>query len=232
MEAQKAESRTSQTADGRWQIGRRILCALCSLLLLSGATGSGAGAEIIDRVLAVVAGNLITLSDANAVIDLHLMAFEEGADQIRQILPRLIDRALMLAEVERYAPPEPDADAVNRQVVTARARFPTAQAFEAALARVGFDERHLREMLRQDLRIVAYLDQRFTVQTPTDDELQRFYGEHPQRFTEHGSLTPFDQARPRILEAATTERRERLVHDWVEGLRRRAEIIDLSATAR
>ncbi len=221
-----------QIADCRLQIGRGSLCALCALLLVLGAARRSAGAEIIDRVLAVVAGTLITLSDVNAVIDLHLMVVEEGADPIRQILPRLIDRALMLAEVERYAPPEPDADAVSRQLATVRTRFPTAQAFEASLAGVGFDERHLRETLRQDLRILAYLDQRFTVQPPTDDDLGRFYREHPQRFTENGRLTPFDQARPRILEAATTERRQRLVDDWVDGLRRRAEIIDLSATAR
>jgi hypothetical protein len=214
------------------QIGRGVLCALCGLLLVLGAERRRAGAEIIDRVLAVVAGNLITLSDVNAVIDLHLMIIDEGADPIRQILPRLVDRALMLAEVERYAPPEPDADAVNRQLGAVRARFPTAQAFETTLARVGFDERHLRETLRQDLRIVAYLDQRFTVQPPTDDDLGRYYRAHPQRFTENERLTPFNQARPRVLEAATTERRQRLVDDWVNGLRRRAEIIDLSATAR
>ena len=35
-------------------------------------------------------------------------------------------------------------------------------ALDAALARSGIDEKHLRETLRQDLRIRAYLDQRFT----------------------------------------------------------------------
>ena len=43
-----------------------------------------------------------------------------------------------------------------------RARFPSPAAFDAALARSGIDEKHLRETLRQDLRIRAYLDQRFT----------------------------------------------------------------------
>lgn len=219
-------------SNDKWQIRRSLLCVLSGLLFVLGAERRSAGAEIIDRVLAVVAETLITLSDVNAVIDLHLMIVDEGADPIRQILPRLIDRALMLFEVERYAPPEPDADAVSWHLAAVRARFPTAQVFEAILARVGFDERHLRETLRQDLRILAYLDQRFTVQIPTDDDLGRYYREHPQRFTESGRLTPFAEARPRVLEAATTERRQRLVDEWVNGLRQRAEIIDLSTTAR
>jgi hypothetical protein len=43
-----------------------------------------------------------------------------------------------------------------------RQRFPSPAAFEAALARSGIDEQHLRETLRQDLRMRAYLDQRFS----------------------------------------------------------------------
>jgi hypothetical protein len=137
----------------------------------------------------------------------------------------------MLAEVDRYSPPEPPAAAIDRQVAAVRARFPTSEAFDLALARVGFDERHLRETLRQDLRLVAYLDQRFTVRPPTEEELQRYYNEHSQRFTENGRLTPYDQSRSRVVDAATADLRQQLVGEWVAGLRRRSDIIDLSSTA-
>ena len=204
----------------------RLACVAACFLLAVGASRSGRAAEIIDRVLAVVSGDLIMLSDVNAAKDLHLVAVDEGVDPIRGILPRLIDRALILAEVERYAPPEPGADALDRRVQAVRAIFATGQAFDVALERVGFDEQRLRERLRQDLRILAYLDQRFTVQTPTDDDLGRYYREHPQAFMEDGKALSFEQARPRISEAATAERRQRLVDEWVAGLRRRAEIVE------
>jgi hypothetical protein len=42
-----------------------------------------------------------------------------------------------------------------------RNRFASPDAFNAALARSGIDEQHLRETLRQNLRMAAYLDQRF-----------------------------------------------------------------------
>src|SRR5437588_8159692 len=61
-----------------------------------------ASAETIDRVLAVVAGQVIMLTDVIAARDLGLVT-PEGADPIRGVLARLIDRELVLAEVERYA---------------------------------------------------------------------------------------------------------------------------------
>jgi hypothetical protein len=121
-----------------------------------------ARAETIDRVLAVVAGQLITLSDVTAARDLGLESAGGAADPVRAVLTKLIDRELVLAEVDRYAPPEPTTEAVDREVERVRARFPSPDAFNAALARSGIDENHLRETLRQNLRMAAYLDQRFT----------------------------------------------------------------------
>jgi hypothetical protein len=121
-----------------------------------------ASAEMIDRVLAVVSGQLITLSDVTAARDLGLARADGAPDPVRAILSKLIDRELILAEVDRYAPPEPTAAAVSQAVEEVRARFPSPAAFDAALARSGIDERHLRETLRQDLRTRSYLDQRFS----------------------------------------------------------------------
>ena len=141
-------------------------CLLGVLLIMLSARASG---ETIDRVLAVVAGQLITLSDVTAARDLGLERADGAPDPIRAILSKLIDRGLILAEVDRYAPPEPAAAAVSERVEQVRARFPSPAAFDAALARSGVDQRHLRETLRQELRILAYLDQRF----PAADDRRR-----------------------------------------------------------
>ena len=160
------------------------LRGVCLLLLIA----VPARAEIIDRVLAVVGGQLITLSDVTAARDLRLVPPEQTADPIRAILSKLIDRELVLAEVERYAPPEPTAEAVDVEVRRVRARFDSDAAFDAALTRSGMDEKHLRETLREDLRIRAYLDQRFS---------------------------------------AASDRRDEAMAEWLTGLRRRGDVIDL-----
>ena len=200
---------------------------LVCVLILAGGFPAVAASEIIDRVLAVAAGNLIMLSDVTAALEFGLVGPGPAPDPVRDTLSRLIDRAIILAEVERYAPPEPDADAVDRELQAVRSGFASPEAFDQALARAGVNEKHLRETLRQNLRIRAYLDQRFTVASPTDEEVGRYYREHQQEFSRDGAIVPFDQARQGVVQAIRTERRRMLVDDWVAGLRRRAEIVDM-----
>ena len=150
-----------------------------------------ASAETVDRVLAVVAGQLIMLSDVTAVRALGIIEPSAGADPIGSVLSRLIDRELMLAEVDRYAPPEPEAPEIDKEVAAVRARFPSQQAFDEVLARSGYDVTHVREIERQNLRLRAYLDQRFTV--PDNDGA----------------------------------RRQSLIDEWVIGLRRRTQVVNL-----
>ena len=67
-------------------------------------------------------------------------------------------------------PPEPESANIDREVAVVRARFPSQKAFDDVLARAGFDLGHVREIVRQNLRLKAYLDQRFAVAT---DEQRR-----------------------------------------------------------
>src|SRR5438477_2626347 len=90
-------------------------------------------AETIDRVLAVVAGQLIMLSDVVAIRDLGIVTATSGGDPVGSVLGKLIDRELMLVEVDRYAPPEPETAEVDRELAAVRARFPSEKAFGEAL---------------------------------------------------------------------------------------------------
>jgi hypothetical protein len=204
-----------QIANCRLQIG----VALIALLL-----SASPGAEVLDRVLAVVSGDLILLSDVRAARAFGFVTIE-GADPDGQALARLIDRALILAEVERFAPPEPEAAAVDKGVAAVRQlKFASDDAFAAALTQAGIEERHLREYVRQDLRMNAYLDQRFTSVPPADEEVGRYYREHPDLYTRDGVLLPFETARPEIARLLSAQSRGALVQDWVNGLRRRADV--------
>ena len=146
----------------------KIALVLVGVLTLG--VGSARADEVIDRVFAVVAGDLIMQSDVRAARELGLVAAGNAADPDRAVLAQLIDRALILDEVERYAPPEPSAEMLDRAFADVRARFSSAAAFATALNRAGFDEGQLRALLRQNLRIQSYLDQRFSGETPERGE--------------------------------------------------------------
>jgi len=172
----------------REPVSERSRAAAWGCVLVVSLFAAAPRAEILDRVLAVVSGRLIMLSDVTAARDLRLVPVAQAGDPIRDVLTKLIDRELVLVEVDRYAPPEPAAAAVDEEVARVRARFASQAELDAALARSGLDTQHLRETLRQDLRMRAYLDQRF---------------------------------------AGAGDRRQALVDEWMAGLRRRGDVMDL-----
>ncbi len=178
-------------------------------------------AEVIDRVLATVGSQVITLSDLRAVQTFGLRPAGGPGRSPGETLDALVDRELMLGEVRRFAAPEPDRALVDRRMVQIRAAFPTVAAYEQALARTAMAEERLRSYVAADLQIDAYVEQRFAAPgPPTPDEIQRYYTGHPAEFTRNGQLLPLDQVRAQAQERAAAERQRTLVRQWLDRLRR------------
>lgn len=118
--------------------------------------------DTIDRLMAVVGGQPITLSDVNAALQFGLVDVPPNApDRVRAALDRLIERSLILAEVERYQPPEPEPVEITIRMDQLQQRAGSAGAFDRALAITGTTRDELRRYIRDDLRIATYLNQRF-----------------------------------------------------------------------
>lgn len=131
------------------------------------ACASAAHAEVIDRILAVVSGQPVTLSDVTAARQLGLVDPPPGTgDPVVFVIDRLIDRTLMLAEVDRFQPPEPDPGEITTRVNALERRAGSAAAFDKALAVTGTTREQLRRQIRDDLRMATYLNQRFGAADP------------------------------------------------------------------
>ena len=207
-----------------------IACArpvfVFAVLLVVSLTGASLGAQIIDRVLAVVAGAPITLSDVNAVMRLGLVPDAAGkADGVPPALNALIERQLQLIEVNRYAPPEPSAADIDERITRIRSRFDSQTVFESAMKDLGVTPAQLRARVRDDLRIESYLRQRFGASyQPGEEEVARYYRAHESDFIRNGVLRPYDDARDEARKRLVDDRTASLVSDWVAGLRRRADV--------
>jgi hypothetical protein len=200
----------------------KLTTTIFTLMLIA----SIAHAEIIDRILAVVEEQLITLSDVRGVLRLELETVPQAADQIAAVLDKLIERQLVLMEVERFAPPEPPPDLVETRLSAVRARFPDALAFETTLHQIGWPVETVRRYVRDTLRIESYLQQRFTAAIqPSDDEIAAYYRLHADDFTKNGVLAPYAEVRNQVRAQLVEERRVVLVRDWLSGLRRRANLL-------
>jgi hypothetical protein len=199
--------------------------AIVSLMVASPAAVHGQPGELIERTLAIVGGQAITLADVRAAAALQLIDANPDV-ALEPAVSRLIDRVLMLREVQRYVPAEPDPADIDRGVDAVRRRFASPDALAATLAAGGFTDARLRAWVRDDLRIAAYLAQRFAaVGVPTDEEVAAQYAERRKEF-EARNLTQAEAATI-IRDRIYGERRAQLISDWVDDLRRRTPIVEL-----
>jgi hypothetical protein len=181
-----------------------------------------ANQELLDRTLALVGGQPITLSDARGALALGLIDAPPGS--IGDATAALIRRELILREVQRYAPGAPSESVVDARLEQVRKRFADAAAMHRVLEANGFTEARLRAWLRDDLRTESYLAQRFaSASTPTDADLAREYTDRKADYDKR--FATFEQATPAIRERLVELRRSQLIIDWVSDLERRTEIV-------
>ena len=197
-----------------------------SFVPLASEASQGKASELIERTLAIVANQVITLSDVRTAMALGLVAPAQEANPVNGTTERLVDRLLVLREVQRYAPPEPPDARVEEQLAAVRRRFGTPALYTQALEAGGFTEASVRAWGRDDLRIASYLSQRFAAAVvPGDEEVAAYFAAHRDEFDR--SQTTFEAAAPIIRERLSSERRSELIDDWIADLRRRTPVVEL-----
>jgi hypothetical protein len=193
-------------------------------LVMTAAPAAAQSAELIERTLAIVGSRVITLADTRAATLLGLIDIGKAADEAEAATVLLVERELVLREVQRYAPPEPSDVAIQARTNVVRQRFPDAATFARTLDATGFSEARLRAWVRDDLRIQAYLAQRFAAAgAPTEQDIALAYTQRRAEFEKAG--TTFEQATPILREQLSASRRRELIADWVADLRRRTDVI-------
>ncbi|MGH9254180.1 MAG: hypothetical protein ACRD3C_06375 [Vicinamibacterales bacterium] len=178
--------------------------------------------QLLDRIVARVDGSAITLTDVKAAVALGIVDLPAGAGE-EAAIELLIERQLILAEVERFVPPEPMPADVAREVAAMTTR--AGGRLAAVMTQTGLDDARIRETARDTLRIEAYLNQRFGITAQlTEEEVVQYYRIHPDEFTRDGRLIPFGEVEPVARQRAAAERRASMIAQWLRDLRGRADI--------
>ncbi len=111
----------------------------------------------LDRILVVVNGDMVTLSDVRAARVLKLLPADATDDAIVQAL---IDRRLVLSEMRRFQVPDPAPEALaarRAQWAQGHNDLDPVRLFALAGVGAGFVDRWLADELRRE----GYLQQRF-----------------------------------------------------------------------
>ncbi len=196
------------------------------VLLLISLLSSSARAQdvVLDRMLAVVNGDVVTQSDVRAARRLGLVAQAASMDD-DTLVTRLIERRLMLLEVARYAPVEPTAEQLAARRTAWLATLPAGADMATTLAGAGMRESGLMAWLRDDLRMAAYIDSRFTAAAqPTREQALAYFREHEADFAVAGSTPEFATVEADVRRRVAADRRASRIKEWTESLKQRAEI--------
>ncbi len=204
-----------------------------ALVLLAFAAGLAAQeAVLVDRIVAVVDEEAIFLSDVEQAIALGQLVPRqgEGLEELRRrVVDRIVDQRLQLHEVERFDAGQVSIEEVEGQVAAIRARFEDDRSWQSWLAGLGLDKEGVRHLVRRQLRVLAYVEERLGPRVFVDlDDVRSYYaGELTAEMERRGEpLPPIAEVREAIRALLRERRLNEKIEAWVEELRLKADVVD------
>lgn len=205
-----------------FKTARIILCFFVFLVFCGSVQG-----EIIDRIVAVVNDEVITLTDVNIIRKFGL--FEDGAetgekDIQKLIIDRLINQKLVIQLAsERLTVDEEELEALLSDLI----QKTDPDLAEEALLEFGLDWDDLRSYLHEKLLFQKIISQRFSRGVIVSiEEIERYYEQVyvPSQREKSRNPQPMIEVLDQIETALTQEKVEGQIQEWIENLKRGADI--------
>ena len=235
----------------RWALLITVLAAVCVFRwsglqalqpdVTSAKSSAGTGV-VLDRVIAVVNGDVILDSDVD-----EEMRFEE-IEPYRQtrvasrdtVIQRLIDRALILQQAELEPEDKVPAKDLDAQLATLRKDIPECKEYDCAtdagwqkyLASHGFTQQEFRERWRKRMVLLKFIEVRFRNGiTITDAEIKTYYDDTMLPEYAKRNVTPpkLETISKRIEEVLLQQQVTSLLQDWLKSLRAQGSVRMMTA---
>ncbi|MCS7025490.1 MAG: hypothetical protein NZV14_11870 [Bryobacteraceae bacterium] len=203
-----------------------------TIVLFALGSSASSRAEIIDRIAVTVGSNVIT--ESMILSEIQLSAFQDGREPDlspaakRQAAERLVDRMLLVQEMDeaRYPVP-PMADILEQIAQFRKSRFPTEDAFRQELARRGIDENELREFFQLQTRALQFIEVRFRtgVQVSSEEVASYFNQEiKPKLLAQNQAVPSLEDLAVDIERILVNQRVDQAMEDWLKQTRSLARI--------
>ncbi|HYE24309.1 MAG TPA: SurA N-terminal domain-containing protein [Clostridia bacterium] len=211
---------------------------LLVLALVAAATSSAFGADVLDRIVAVVNGRPVLQSDLDDAVcyeELRLGAPAGSASprQRQQALDRLIDREIIRQQIESLYTPSQQEIARYRQNI--RELFPAAKTdaeWEQVIRSYGFGPAELDATIASELQTLRFVEVRLQPAVRVErDEIEAYYREKllPQLHARGATPDPLPQVAGRIEQVILEEKKTRIFEAWMTNLRTQSTIRVLAA---
>jgi peptidyl-prolyl cis-trans isomerase SurA len=209
----------------------RLRSAIFGLLLF--AAPSLRGAEILDRIVANVNGNVILQSDWDDEVNYECFMSNRCTQDLTQpdrnsTLSRLIDQELLREQMRgNDFKPAPSED-IDKQVEGLKQDFSRdhpGKSWNSALASYGLSESDVRSHVTLELNQLRLIDARLRPSAQINPaEVENYY--RKQLLPKSSSAQPvtLQDAAPKIREVLTQQKIDQLLGSWLETLRSQAQI--------
>jgi peptidyl-prolyl cis-trans isomerase SurA len=201
-------------------------------------TPARSGTVQIDRVVAIVNGDLILESDVDE--ERRFAAFQpyrESTDMFSRTdaINRLIDRTLILQQDGEQAMPTISDEAVAVDILDLRKAIFACRSYHCEtdagwqhfLVDNGFTDEEFRQRWRDRMVTLRFIEQRFRMGIRIEPaEIDQYYQQTllPEYASRHVSPPKVDAIRDRIQEILLQQRVGRLLDDWLKALRASGDV--------
>lgn len=164
-------------------MGKRLFFSivLFTTLLCAGTINGANGSAVVDRVVAVVNGEIITLSDVERE---EALRKTEGKRDQRQLLEEMIDRKLQMSAAKRTGMDVTDKELSDAISEIMKRNSMDEKQFSAALAKEGITLEQYRNELREQMTLSRTFNKfvRSGV-TVNEDEARDYYDRNRQSYS-------------------------------------------------
>lgn len=199
------------------------------LLPILALLATPAFAVTVDRIAATVDRQVLTVSEITQMVEIRFFArtAESDDDHRRNVLDALIAQALRFRDVERFGAQDIAADVIEARLLEIQRRFPTEAEFLAAVARAELTLDEVRALVKRQLQVEAYIQERFApLVFISNEEIDTYYrGPWTQQRRDRGlSVPPLASVQDEIRTAVRGSRLEQEIGKWTAQLRERADV--------
>lgn len=214
-------------------------CVLAGMLLPAGVATqqAGSGGETVDRIVAIVNGDLVLESDVDQ--ERRFAAFippaQPGAVYSRErAIERLINRSLILQQAKLQPGQEITADEVTKQIEALRKDIPACTPYKCGteagwakfLAAQGFTAGELQQRWMERMEVLAYIENRFRMGIRIEPaEIKTYYNSMMPEYAKQKAVAPkLVDVSDRIQEILLQQRVSKLLGDWLTSLRAQGSV--------
>lgn len=199
------------------------------LLLLLAFLALPASAVTVDRIAATVDRQVLTVSEITQMVNIRFFArtAQSEEDHRRNVLDALIAQALRFRDVERFGAQDIPADTIEARLLEIQRRFPSETEFAAAVAQAELTLDEVRALVKRQLQVEAYIQERFApLVFVSNEDIEAYYrGPWTQQRRERGLSVPsLASVREEVRTAARGSRLEEEIGKWTAQLRARADV--------